>query len=98
MLRKRRVRKFVLTFFHIIQHFRLIGVIKIVIFKNVVAQGGLNKGRKMAKKNTPAALQTDVSTDEEWTKILDRKGLIGKERYTLTVNFFFLFVFSSFQL
>ncbi|XP_043274612.1 thioredoxin domain-containing protein 3-like isoform X2 [Venturia canescens] len=44
--------------------------------------GGLSKGRKMAKKNTPAALQTEVSTDEEWAKILERKGLIVADIYS----------------
>ncbi|XP_057331537.1 uncharacterized protein LOC130671581 isoform X2 [Microplitis mediator] len=39
-------------------------------------RGGLNKTRRMAKKNAPAALQTEVSTDEEWSKIMERKGLI----------------------
>lgn len=32
----------------------------------------------MAKKNAPAALQTEVTTDEEWAKILERKGLVGE--------------------
>lgn len=30
----------------------------------------------MTKKNAPAALQTEVTTDEEWAKILERKGLV----------------------
>ena len=34
----------------------------------------------MAKKTQPAALQTEVSTDEEWAKILERDGLVGKNR------------------
>lgn len=33
----------------------------------------------MAKKAVPAALQIDVTNDEEWEKILqEKKGLIGK--------------------
>jgi hypothetical protein len=33
----------------------------------------------MAKKTVPAALQTEIVNDEEWAKILKRKGLLGKE-------------------
>lgn len=32
----------------------------------------------MAKKNAPAALQTEVINDDEWAKILERKGLVGE--------------------
>jgi len=32
----------------------------------------------MAKKVAPAALQTEVVNDEEWAKVLKRKGLVGK--------------------
>ena len=32
----------------------------------------------MAKKNAPAALQTEVVNDDEWSKILERKGLVGE--------------------
>lgn len=32
----------------------------------------------MAKKATPAALQTDVATNEDFDKILEREGLVGK--------------------
>lgn len=32
----------------------------------------------MAKKSQPAALQAEVSTDEEWEKILEKDGLLGK--------------------
>ncbi|XP_015595215.1 uncharacterized protein LOC107267714 [Cephus cinctus] len=39
-------------------------------------RGGISAARKMAKKNVPAALQTEVSNDEEWAKILERKGLV----------------------
>ncbi|XP_057331540.1 uncharacterized protein LOC130671581 isoform X5 [Microplitis mediator] len=45
-------------------------------------RGGLNKTRRMAKKNAPAALQTEVSTDEEWSKIMERKGLIVVDVYS----------------
>ncbi|KAL2747681.1 hypothetical protein V1477_004373 [Vespula maculifrons] len=33
--------------------------------------------RKMAKKTTPTALQIDVTNDDEWAKILTKKGLLG---------------------
>lgn len=36
----------------------------------------------MAKKTTPTALQIDVTNDDEWAKILTKKGLLGKYDYT----------------
>ncbi|KAK0172828.1 hypothetical protein PV328_006099 [Microctonus aethiopoides] len=36
----------------------------------------------MAKKNAPAALQIEVTTDEEWSKILEKKGLIVVDVYS----------------
>ncbi|XP_031787622.1 uncharacterized protein LOC100678333 isoform X2 [Nasonia vitripennis] len=36
----------------------------------------------MTKKNAPAALQTEVTTDEEWAKILERKGLVLADVYS----------------
>lgn len=43
----------------------------------IFLQGGLKSARKMAKKTTPAALQTEISNNEEWEKLLTRTGLIG---------------------
>ncbi|KAK0082608.1 hypothetical protein PV325_010111 [Microctonus aethiopoides] len=45
-------------------------------------RGGLGKSRRMAKKNAPAALQIEVTTDEEWSKILEKKGLIVVDVYS----------------
>ncbi|KAK2576934.1 hypothetical protein KPH14_005552 [Odynerus spinipes] len=36
-------------------------------------RGGGRATRKMAKKTTPAALQTDITNDDEWAKILTKK-------------------------
>lgn len=46
---------------------------------NIYFKGGLTTTRKMAKKSQPAALQAEVSTDEEWEKILEKNGLLGIE-------------------
>jgi len=43
-----------------------------------MSQGGAKATRRMAKKVAPAALQTEVLNDEEWMKVLKRKGLIGE--------------------
>uniref|UniRef100_A0A0C9RLJ0 NME9 protein n=1 Tax=Fopius arisanus TaxID=64838 RepID=A0A0C9RLJ0_9HYME len=45
-------------------------------------RGGLKGKRRMAKKAAPAALQTEVSTDEEWAKIMERKGLVVVDVYS----------------
>ncbi|XP_033213961.1 uncharacterized protein LOC117171026 [Belonocnema kinseyi] len=45
-------------------------------------RGGLTTSKKMAKKTQPAALQTEVSTDEEWAKILERNGLVVADIYS----------------
>lgn len=37
---------------------------------------------KTTKKGAPAALQTEVTTDEEWTQIVERKGLIVVDVYS----------------
>ncbi|XP_035741142.1 uncharacterized protein LOC118449973 [Vespa mandarinia] len=37
--------------------------------------------RKMAKKTLPTALQTDVTNDDEWAKILTKKGLLVVDIY-----------------
>ena len=37
---------------------------------------------KPAKKGAPAALQTDVTTDEEWNEVLERKGLVLVDVYS----------------
>ncbi|XP_039311600.1 uncharacterized protein LOC105201787 isoform X2 [Solenopsis invicta] len=39
-------------------------------------RGGAKTARRMAKKAAPAALQTEVLNDEEWAKVLKRKGLV----------------------
>lgn len=31
----------------------------------------------MAKKTTPAALQTEISNNDEWERLLTKPGLIG---------------------
>lgn len=38
----------------------------------------------MTKKGPPATLQTDVTTDEEWEKILKRNGLVREYDFFLT--------------
>ena len=45
-------------------------------------QGGLKSSRKMAKKTIPAALQTEISNNEEWEKLLKRTGLIVVDVYS----------------
>ncbi|XP_048506148.1 thioredoxin-like protein 1 isoform X4 [Athalia rosae] len=45
-------------------------------------RGGISAARRMAKKSTPAALQTEVNTDDEWKKILERKGLVVVDVYS----------------
>ncbi|XP_043465008.1 uncharacterized protein LOC122500236 isoform X1 [Leptopilina heterotoma] len=45
-------------------------------------RGGLTTTRKMAKKSQPAALQAEVSTDEEWEKILEKNGLLVADIYS----------------
>ncbi|XP_076237009.1 uncharacterized protein LOC143180878 [Calliopsis andreniformis] len=45
-------------------------------------RGGLKSSRKMAKKTTPAALQTEVSNNEEWEKLLRKTGLIVVDVYS----------------
>lgn len=44
-------------------------------------QGGGKTSKRMAKKAAPAALQTEVLNDEEWAKILKRKGLVGEDKF-----------------
>lgn len=47
----------------------------------------------MAKKTTPTALQTEISNNEEWKKLLTKTGLIGKYKYLFKIRIFFLFSF-----
>ncbi|CAB0032998.1 unnamed protein product, partial [Trichogramma brassicae] len=50
---------------------------KIVSERRLCNSGGLqSKSRRMAKKGQPAALQADVTNDEEWNKIVERPGLV----------------------
>ncbi|XP_031829207.1 uncharacterized protein LOC116425509 isoform X2 [Nomia melanderi] len=44
--------------------------------------GGLKSSRKMAKKTVPAALQTEISNNEEWQKLLTKTGLIVVDVYS----------------
>lgn len=37
----------------------------------------LAAARKMAKKGGQASLQVEVSSDDEWEALLERKGLVG---------------------
>lgn len=46
----------------------------------------------MAKKTTPTALQTEISNNEEWEKLLTKTGLIGKYKYLFKIRIFFLFL------
>ncbi|XP_011879424.1 PREDICTED: uncharacterized protein LOC105568393 isoform X1 [Vollenhovia emeryi] len=45
-------------------------------------RGGTKTTRRMAKKVAPAALQTEVINDEEWAKVLQRKGLVVVDVYS----------------
>ncbi|XP_066590914.1 thioredoxin domain-containing protein 3-like isoform X4 [Prorops nasuta] len=45
-------------------------------------RGGGKAPKKMAKKAVPTALQADVTNDEEWTKILEKEGLIVVDVYS----------------
>ncbi|XP_074094257.1 uncharacterized protein LOC141524338 isoform X1 [Cotesia typhae] len=54
----------------------------VIIISRQLPVGGLNRTRRMAKKNAPAALQTEVSNDDEWAKILERKGLVVVDVYS----------------
>ncbi|XP_025264243.1 uncharacterized protein LOC105252783 [Camponotus floridanus] len=45
-------------------------------------RGGAKTTRRMAKKVAPTALQTEVINDEEWAKVLTRKGLIVVDVYS----------------
>ncbi|XP_053973829.1 uncharacterized protein LOC128873882 isoform X1 [Hylaeus volcanicus] len=45
-------------------------------------RGGLKSSRKMAKKAVPAALQTEISNNDEWEKLLTRTGLIVVDVYS----------------
>ncbi|XP_006561189.1 uncharacterized protein LOC409038 isoform X1 [Apis mellifera] len=45
-------------------------------------KGGLGSTRKMAKKTTPTALQTEISNNEEWEKLLTKTGLIVVDIYS----------------
>ncbi|XP_014220324.1 uncharacterized protein LOC106648155 [Trichogramma pretiosum] len=46
-------------------------------------KGGLqSKSRRMAKKGQPAALQADVTNDDEWNKIVERPGLVVVDVYS----------------
>lgn len=46
----------------------------------------------MAKKTIPTALQTEISNNEEWEKLLTKTGLIGKYKYLFKIKIFFLFL------
>ncbi|KAL0120956.1 hypothetical protein PUN28_008580 [Cardiocondyla obscurior] len=45
----------------------------------------------MAKKAAPAALQTEVVNDEEWEKVLKRKGLVGEQFFVYLNNEILIF-------
>ncbi|XP_076619566.1 uncharacterized protein LOC143340974 isoform X2 [Colletes latitarsis] len=45
-------------------------------------RGGLKSSRKMAKKAVPAALQTEISNNDEWEKLLKKTGLIVVDVYS----------------
>lgn len=49
----------------------------------VFQASSLAAARRMAgKKGAAVALQTEVGTEEEWQKLLEKEGLVGTMRYS----------------